>query len=1388
MDYNQNQNAPDGLKYLKALSEIASRLKCSIPLEQLCGEICQKISSLMRFSDKAVVRVQVGKISRMSPDFHTSPWGLSRDFQIVNKNDGRLEVYYTSEEAWPEGLPFIKEEEDLLDNIAGLLSGAAIKAAFEKLLYDNTERQKELGGITRIISILKENRPIQILLTDICQELPGAWQYPDYTGARIFYGDLVFSTNNFSETQWMMRQSFKVPEGPCGAIEICYTKQFPPSDEGPFLKEERNLINNLSQLLAAAAGSRMYESLVSQNKERLKELNAINQTTQIITHGYSIANTLQNVCSIIPQSMQFPEYTAARITYAGKEYVSAPFKETPWTLREQLITIDNLIGTIEVFYLKEFPSFDEGPFLKEERNLLRNIARLLAHFLNNYKGRQLLERSKNAPEKPIADRLYSPASNPHHQNNNELSVDVPQGTSLPHTIREVLLITTPYEAFVIQTEGSSFAKADSLHSNGLWYPPKITIVNTAEQAFTALSRSSFDMVFIMAGLESKKALETYNHLSTAFPILPVYLLISRSEHLHNLQNIAPSALTGHKQTFLWNNDISLLYAIVKLHEDMQNAAFSSAPVVLLVEDNPEILSKIITRLYYEFFLRPELNSSQHNDNGSLPSRPHLFTAGNYEAAIHILRQYQNRLCCVLSDVEFEKSGTLNNQAGIDLIRVIQEQNYHIPCLLHSSEKSHQAEALETGVCFLDKQLPGLLEKMVSFVKIHLQETYFVLLDPSGKTVGQANDLNQIFQLITTSSSALIADNIHSGYFSKWLFAHGEEASAKEILTFEKSDMEESVKVRKVAQIFRHILCKKHRGSAVQFENVSFFDESFVNVLCGGSYGGKGRSVAFLNSFVNNLPTGLPFSGLNIRTPCTAIIGTDEFDQTLKQKSVLDANIYDTDFETVRNAFIKATLSGKVKSRLRSFIAQSNVPIAVRSSSLFEDSLTQPFAGAFETYIIPNSDPDIDTRLEQIELAIKLVFASLFRPEARTYFTISGRDVREEKMAIVIQEIVGTSFDSCFFPHISGVAGSYNYYPVGHMRTEEGFAVIAYGLGVYVVEGRSGHRFSPAYPSIYFGSIKDSLDNSQVRFYAVNTSKTKIDMVNDGEKAGLLLLDIDNAEKLNALNHCASVYDSENDRVEPDLQLQGPRIMDFADILKFDYIPLANTLKIVLSSLEERMGTQVEIEFAVTLPHANNNHSLPALYLLQTKPLVGEELVHNIRDSAVAGENVILYSETALGNGIIDTITDVIMVDLQKFDRLKTEDIAREVEYFNRKLQKENKFYALIGPGRWGTRDKSLGIPVNWAQICNARVIIELGISNYPLDASQGSHFFHNLTAMKVGYMAVEESKKTEFIRLDAFSKAIPVESQNYIKHIRFSSPLIIEIDGQRRKSFVLLKD
>jgi len=621
--------------------------------------------------------------------------------------------------------------------------------------------------------------------------------------------------------------------------------------------------------------------------------------------------------------------------------------------------------------------------------------------------------------------------------------------------------------------------------------------------------------------------------------------------------------------------------------------------------------------------------------------------------------------------------------------------------------------------------------------------------------------------------------------SLWLMARGEIQLAKTLNPIQIDNFKSMSESRQffIDQIKKY-KDEKKKGKILDFDETSTLDEKNIVSFAGGSLGGKGRGLAFINILIYNLDFSTLSNRINIFAPITVIIGTDEFQTFITRNNLFDKIIDPSvSFAELRRLFAEAHLSSTLLRKLKVFVSQIDKPIAVRSSSTSEDSITQPFAGVFDTYMVPNCSTNKKIVLEQLATAIKLIYASTFSDKARNYFAVIHHKIEEEKMAVVLQELVGNQYGDYYYPHISGVAKSYNYYPVAHMKPNEGFAVAAVGLGAYVVDGWQSFRFSPKYPKTGMYSIKDLLNSSQVEFYALNCKELKADFLKDGELASLDLLDISEAEKHGALAHCVSVYNPENDRLEAGLSSRGPRVINFANILQYDYIPLAETIRLLLNTIKEAFGSPVEIEYAVDLNRTKNG--LPTFYLLQIKPLLADQPAQSITIDMKDKSKMVLFTKSSMGNGIVNGINDVIFADPKRFNKMKTLEMAEEIEALNKIMSKSERQYILIGPGRWGSRDRFVGVPVNWSQISNAKVIVEVSLENFPLDSSLGSHFFHNVTSMNIGYLSVQHTSSTDFLRWDSLNEQKVIHETKFFKHVRFKKDLTIIMDGKQRTAAIM---
>ena len=1129
-----------------------------------------------------------------------------------------------------------------------------------------------------------------------------------------------------------------------------------------------------------------YHRLLHDQQERLKELACINRTTSILKEGKPIEESLQQIVLLLPAAWQYSEFTVARIRFMGNEFETVDFKETIWRMTQEFSTIDGEKGLIEIFYTMEFSPENEGPFLKEERDLIQNIGSLLTGYINSYKARDIIRLSQIPKQedediKEVSSRKLLQKFLDRHNAERDVFHDL-----MPFKVKEILLVANLYDAYSIEGEGRF-----SDHMLGEYYQmsltsiPRVTGVSGEEEAFTRLKARHYDMIIIMIGVDKESPMVMCKKIKDKYPYIPTSLLLNNPGDVPFVKK-QKSLGVPFDTYFVWTGESKVFFAMVKLLEDKVNVDNDTKKgltrVILIVEDSAGYYSSYLPMLYTLVMeqtknLIEDVSTDELYKVLKLRARPKVLLALNYEDSISIYNKYKDSLLCVISDMRFPKNGLLHDTAGFELIQHIKKDLPNLPAVLQSSdpENARYAHILKSN--FINKNSESLLQDLKSFINYYLGFGHFVYRDNKGRQIAVAKSMKEFEAYLQTVPEDSLVYHSMKNHFSLWLMARGEVKIAKLINPISVSDFNSLKELREfLIDIIRKRRQEMNKGKVVNFEESAVIDETNVVSLSGGSLGGKGRGLAFVNTLIYSFELGRLLPGINIKTPVTAIIGTDEFDMFMDRNHLWDKVKEEKDFEVLQKLFLDGSLSYTLEKELKIFIRLINKPLAVRSSSLFEDSMSQPFSGIFGTYLLPNNNQDPEIRFKQLSEAIKLVFSSIYSKNSRTYFEAINYKVEQEKMAIVIQSVVGNRFENVFYPHISGTAQSFNFYPVAHMTPQDGFAVVAVGLGQYVVEGERAFRFSPAYPSLDIISQKDLYKNSQVRFYAVDMAKQQLNLL-EGETAGLITLDISQAEKHGTLQHSASVLNSDNDTITPGLDVPGPRVVNFADILKYDYVPLASTLKVVLDVVTEAFGTPVEIEFAVDLK--KDEAGKASFYLLQIKPLVGSGAGYSIDPESICTDDLLLVTRKSMGNGVINDIYDLIYLEPEKFNNMLTNEMANEIDSMNDKMLKENRRYVLLGPGRWGTKDRFLGIPVAWPQISHAKVIVEVSLPNFHLDASLGSHFFHNVTSMNVGYFSINQGTNDGTIKWEKLKEQNLVENGKFFRHIRFEKPLLIRMDGKK---------
>lgn len=973
-------------------------------------------------------------------------------------------------------------------------------------------------------------------------------------------------------------------------------------------------------------------------------------------------------------------------------------------------------------------------------------------------------------------------------------------------INHILLVSTYYDAFIFEEDGilseQFFGEFDQLSLGNI---PRITSVPTGIEALKMLDQNEFDLVITMRRIGEISPFEMSEKIKKNYQDIPVLLLLNMESDIEYL-NRHSEKMECIDDVFLWNGDSKIFLAMIKHVEDRMNVDRDTKDglvnVILLVEDSVRYYSRFLPILYTEIMNQTQRLISAElsivNKRRRMRVRPKVLLVHNYEDAVEIIERYRDELICVISDVKYPKNGDIDELAGMKLMQKIKQENLDIALMLQSSEVDNTLQAVEFGANFLHKNSETLLLDLRKFILQNLGFGDLIFKNNKNEEVARASNMLEFEALLPKIPADSILYHAKRNNFSAWLIAHGEIKAARKLKPMQVESFEDPEELREfLFSTFKELRLAKNKGKVIEFDSSTIDPEGQIIRLCEGSLGGKGRGLAFLNSLIHATEMDNWYENITIRTPKTFIIGTNEFDAFMEKnkikKAILNLNFdrnkmlnnwHDKDDAVsalqkinasdvmIENVFLKGELSWKLQIKLKQLLRAAKYPLAVRSSGLLEDSQSQPFAGVYNTYMLTNSDESLDVRLKKLMDAIKKVFASIYLKDARQYIRNINYKVEEEKMAVIIQNIVGSNFEGLHYPHISGVAQSYNYYPTSYLKSSDGIATFAIGLGKSVVDGESVYLFSPRHPKLEILPMEKMIRNNQKKLYAVNLNAD--DENCEDEIVQVKLRDLrDNG----SLEHLVSVWDHENNSLKVGLHNKGPLIVNFPNILKHGYFPLGEILSNVLEICKKAMGVPVEIEFAVKLSKdlKKENH---IFYLLQIRPMKIQTESVQIDPEKYDKNELLLFSEHAMGNGVIENIQNVVVFDQEKFDNTKTEIMQQEIEAINETLKNENKPYLLIGPGRWGSRDRFLGIPVMWSQISNAKAIVEVGIEGFNVDASQGTHFFHNLMSMNVGYFSVPFASKNDFLDLDWLMCRNKKISGDFFHHMEFDKPLEIKIDGK----------
>ena len=1122
----------------------------------------------------------------------------------------------------------------------------------------------------------------------------------------------------------------------------------------------------------------------------LKALEIINKIDSIIKPKRGIDETFMSIVNFIDRFNDNNSVIQLKISYDGKEYKTLLFNELSECHEQKFSTLNGKTGSLQI--CRNVLSNGNKNDSKTPLYLLNAITSLIIKYLNSFASPE--NRQKQDSEGiGIVDTgeeqesILSPTFLQKFLNRDTYTRDIYHDLT-PFKVKEILLISSLYDAYTIEREGRFTEHMLGQYGQlNLTSFPRITGAATISQAYSLLREKHFDLIIYMVGVDKQTPLIVTEQIKNKYPYIPIYLLLNNGADLQSFTKKIDN-VDYIDRVFTWNGDSNIFFSMIKLLEDKINVkndtALANVRVILLVEDSPKYYSKYLSFLYKVVMVQTkriieDVSTDELYKVLRMRVRPKILLASNFEEAEKILEEYKEYMLCLITDVKYKKDGVTDENAGIKLLKYTRKILPNLPTIIQSSDKHYENTAMQYKSMFIYKNSETLYEELLEFLTEYLGFGDFVFKNSKGEIIAKASNMREFEKQLKKIPEDSLLFHASRNHFSMWLMARGEIKAAKIISQKKVSDFKDAKELRQeLLNMIKEHRDERETGNIIPFTEGMEITEDNIYTLVEGSLGGKGRGLAFINALIHNYDFSKHVPDIKIRNPKTFIIGTQEFENFIKKNKLSKFIIEENDYQKIKKVFLEYSLSDELKSKLKYLLTVLDKPLAVRSSSISEDSLTQPFAGIFETYLLPNNHPDDEQRLKQLCDAIKLVFASVFSNTAKGYVRAVNFDIEDEKMAVIIQEVVGRKHDYLFYPHISGVAQSFNFYPVAHMKPEEGFAVIAVGLGKYVVDGNKAYRFSPKYTNIEISSTKDQFKDSQMKFYAVDLRKINPDLF-QGEAGGLAFEDISVAEKQGTLKHCASVYNPDNNMIYPGLTKPGPRIVNFANILKYNYIPLAKTLEIVLAVGKESMGTDVEIEFAVDLTKDEKGRA--SFYILQIKPLINQAGMDcNINLDKIDKDKIILLSKKGMGNGHYDFISDVIYVDPDDFDKTKTEEMAFEIEKLNEKMIDEDRKYVLIGPGRWGTRDKWTGIPVKWYQISNAKVIVETSLNNYQLEASLGSHFFYNVTSKKTGYFSVQPELGNGFINYDKLRGKKTVYKGKYFTHVKFEKPFNVCMDGKKR--------
>ena len=958
-------------------------------------------------------------------------------------------------------------------------------------------------------------------------------------------------------------------------------------------------------------------------------------------------------------------------------------------------------------------------------------------------------------------------------------------------IYNVLIVANPYDAFMLEDDGRVEEKIYNEYVElGLRYPPTFTQVSTTEEAREVLRTMHIDLVICMPGNADNDAFSVARDIKAEFPHMHCIVLTPFSHGI--TKRMENEDLSIFDYVFCWLGNTNLILSIIKLIEDKMNLEHDinegGVQMILLVEDSIRFYSSILPNLYNYILAQSKRFATEalnrHSATLRMRGRPKVVLARNYEEAMALYERYSDNMLGVISDVRFPIHGEKDSEAGLKLMREIRQNDPYLPLILESSESENRAKAEAEGFRFVDKNSKKMSLDLRKILEEHFGFGDFIFRDPKTKAeIMRIHSLKELQDNIFKIPDDSMLYHISRNHMSRWLSARAIFPVSMFLKTVTWERLKDITAHREI--IFDAIVQYRHMkniGVVAVFDRMKFDAYSHFARIGEGSLGGKGRGLAFLDNIIKMHPEFNSLEGAKVQIPRTVVLCTDVFDQFMEQNNLYQIALSDASDDDILRHFLRAQLPDSLIADFFTFFEAVKSPIAIRSSSLLEDAHYQPFAGIYSTYMIPYLD-DKYAMLEMLACAIKGVYASVYYRDSKAYMTATSNVIDQEKMAVILQEVVGKQYDGRYYPNISGVLRSLNYYPIGDERAEDGIASLALGLGKYIVDGGQTLRVSPYHPHqvLQTSELETALRETQTRFYALDTRHVGNDFkVDDG--FNILNLKVKEAERDNSLNFIASTYDPYDQVIRDGLYEGGRKVISFAGVLQQNVFPLPELLQMSMRYGAEAMRRPVEIEFACNL----NADRTGSLYLLQIRPIVDQKQMLDEDLAAIPDADCLLRSHNSLGHGVTEDVTDVVYVKADdRFSAADNPTIAREIEKLNKEYLDRGTNYVLVGPGRWGSSDSWLGIPVKWPHISAARVIVEVALKNYRVDPSQGTHFFQNLTSFGVGYFTIDENRNDGCFHKSTLDAMPAVEETDHVRVVRFEKGLRIMMDGKKGEGVVV---